>query len=366
LCGNGGRMSDDKAPWQPLAGVRVLDFSTYLPGPLASLMLAEAGAEVLKVEPPGGDPMRHLRVRSDDDGALFDMLNRGKRSVSLNLKSAAGQAFVREQIRDTDVLIEQFRPGVMQRLGCDYAVLSPLKPDLIYCSITGYGQSGPDAHKAGHDLNYQTEAGLVALATPPGAAPVLPSALFADIAAGAYPALTNILLALMQRDAGGQGACLDIAMADNLSPFLFWAYPGLAQGRAPEAAAELFTGGNARYRFYGTADNAWMALAPLEEPFWQRFCELIALAPELRDAPADSQDCADAVEAIMRTKSAAAWEALFAGEDVCCSRVCLPTPGALPPEAYQRINTLVSSRFTQSLAPAPALGEANADYGMAP
>ena len=205
----------------PLAGVRVLDFSTLLPGPLATLFLAECGAEVIKIErPDSGDEMRNRSPRLGTDSAQFALLNRGKRSVAVDLKLPSARALLHPLLQSTDILLEQFRPGVMTRLGFGYDEVKALNPRIIYCSITGYGQVGPRAQQPGHDLNYLAEAGLLSLSTGPDGVPSMPSAPIADVTGGSYAALINILLALRRLERTGVGCHLDIAMADNLFPFL--------------------------------------------------------------------------------------------------------------------------------------------------
>ena len=190
---------------QPLSGLLVLDFTTLLPGPLATLLLAEAGAEVIKIERPGGEDMRHYEPRFDGESAMFALLNRGKKSLVLDLKRDADRAKLKPLLDRADMLVEQFRPGVMARLGLGYEAVRAINPKLIYCSITGYGQTGPRAGEAGHDLNYIGYTGLLALNPGPPDRPVVPPALIADIAGGTLPAVMNILLALRQRDQTGQG-----------------------------------------------------------------------------------------------------------------------------------------------------------------
>ncbi len=204
---------------RPLEGLFVLDFSTLLPGPLATLLLAEAGAEVVKIEPPGrGEEMRGHAPRWGRDSASFALLNRGKRSVALDLKDAAVRGRLDPLLKRADVIVEQFRPGVMARLGLDYDSVAALNPMVIYCSISGYGQTGRKRDVAAHDLNYIGDAGLLALSMGDLSRPVLPPALIADVAGGAYPAALNILLALEERRRTGRGRHLDVAMADNLFP----------------------------------------------------------------------------------------------------------------------------------------------------
>jgi alpha-methylacyl-CoA racemase len=312
-----------KMPMQPLVGIKVVDFSTLLPGPLASLILAEAGAEVIKVERPGhGDELRRYEPRFGAASAGFALLNRGKRSIALDLKARGARERLMPLLRAADVLIEQFRPGVMDCLGLGYGTLGAINPRLIYCSITGYGQSGPKAQVAAHDLNYLAETGLLHLAAGADGAPVVPPALIADIAGGSYPAALNVLLALRARDATGRGCHLDIAMTDHLFPLMWWALgQGFAAGRWPRPGGELLTGGSPRFQIYPTADARFLAAAPLEQRFWERFAELIGLEPLLRDDRRDPEATKARVREIIRGHDAAHWQARFAGEDVCCNLV---------------------------------------------
>jgi alpha-methylacyl-CoA racemase len=305
---------------RPLEGIRVIDFSTLLPGPLATLLLAEAGAEVIKIERPGdGDEMRRFEPKLGADSVNFALLNRGKRSVAIDLKAPDALARLRPLIERADILVEQFRPGVMARLGLDPATLEALNPRLIYCAITGYGQTGPKAGIAGHDLNYCADSGLLSLAAGSDGAPVVPAALVADIAGGAYPAVINILLALQRRAVTGTGCRLDVSMTDSLATFLFWAMgAGLAAGRWPRPAGELLSGGSPRYRLYRTADDRFVATAALEDRFWATFCDVIGLADGLRDDQVDVGATTAAVADLIRARPAAEWTKRFAGKDACC------------------------------------------------
>lgn len=302
----------------PLAGVRVLDFSTLLPGPMCTLLLAEAGAEVLKIERPGrGDEMRTYAPNFGDDSLNFAMLNRGKRSLALDLKNADDVAQALDLARGVHVVVEQYRPGVMDRLGLGYDALSKLNPRLVYCSITGYGQTGPMAQIAAHDLNYQAEAGMLSLSAGADGAPIVPPALIADLAAGAYPAVMNILLALRTSEATGQGCKLDVSMADNLFPLMYWGLgQGFLSGRWPVPGEELVTGGSPRYRIYRTADDRFIAAAPLEQKFWETFLDAIE-APHLIDDATDPKATREAVARIIATRTAREWEQRFAGRDLC-------------------------------------------------
>lgn len=307
----------------PLDGVTVLDFTTLLPGPMATLILAEAGAEVVKIErPDGGEEMRRYAPRWGTDGVNFALLNRGKKSVALDLKSASGQARLRPLLARADVVMEQFRPGVMDRLGLGYEAVRAVNPAVVYCSITGYGQTGPKRGVAAHDLNYIGETGLLAAGMGPAEAPVVPPALIADIAGGAYPAVLNVLLALRARDRTGEGARLDVSMADNLFPFLYWGIGnGCGFGRWPSNGGDLVTGGSPRYRLYPTADGRVLAAAPLEGKFWDAFCAAIGLAPELRDDRRDPAATIAAVAEIVAGRTAAEWERVLDKVECCCSIV---------------------------------------------
>ncbi|MQA11453.1 MAG: CoA transferase [Pseudonocardiaceae bacterium] len=306
-----------------LDGLRVVDFSTLLPGPLATLLLAEAGADVVKVERPGaGDEMRSYTPRLGSTSANFALLNRGKRSVTADLKDPEGHAAVWRLLTETDVVVEQFRPGVLDRLGLGYEQVREANPGVVYCSVTGYGQHGPMAQRAGHDLTYLAEAGLLDVVRDGAGDSPLPATVLADIAGGSYPAVLNILLALTARARTGIGAHLDISMTDNVFPL---AYTGIANHEAtgdwPTPAAGLLTGGSPRYRVYRTADRRQLAAAPIEERFWARFCELIELPDELRDDSVDPAKTIAAVADRIAARSSVDWQRRFDGEDVCCAIV---------------------------------------------
>ena len=313
----------------PLAGLKVLDFSTLLPGPMATLFLAEAGATVVKIEPPGrGEDMRHYPPPWGGQSASFALLNRAKGSLALDLKDPAQRAALTPLLAEADILVEQFRPGVMARLGLDHDSLKARHPRLIYCSITGYGQSGPKAGTAGHDLNYLGDSGLLALSLGDPARPTVPPALVADIAGGSYPALVNILLALLQRARTGNGCHLDIAMCDGLFPFAFWAWgQGQATGDWPGNGDGLLTGGSPRYQLYPTADGRVVAAAPLEDKFWRTFCKLIGVA--------ETADIAT-VGTVIAGETAEHWRAVFTGRDCCCSVVATLEEALQDPQFRQR------------------------------
>ena len=308
---------------RPLEGICVLDFSTLLPGPLATLLLAEAGAEVIKIERPGvGDEMRTFTPQWGTDSANFALLNRGKKSVALDLKSDVDRLKLAPLITRADVIVEQFRPGVMARLGLDYQTVSALNPRIVYCSITGYGQTGPARNVAGHDLNYIGDTGLLALGFGDLERPVIPPVLTADIAGGSYPAVMNILLALLGRNLTGRGSHIDVSMAENLFPLMYWAFANThAGGKTPGNGTDLVTGGSARYRLYATKDGRLVAAAPIEQRFWNEFCDAIGLDANLRDDSRDPDSTGRRVAEIIASADAEHWKKVFGKRDAAASIV---------------------------------------------
>ncbi len=308
---------------RPLDGVRVLDFSTLLPGPMASLLLAEAGAEVIKIERPGrGEEMRSYEPRWGQESVNFALLNRGKKSIAADLKDPAARDRILDLAQTADIVLEQFRPGVMDRLGLGYEAMRQRSPRIIYCAITGFGQRGPRRDRAGHDLNYIGDTGLLALSSGAPGHRVVPPALIADIAGGAYPAVMNILLALRHRDATGEGAYLDIAMTDGLFAFQYWAVGnGLAAGQWPGNGRDLVTGGTPRYRLYDTKDGRIVAAAPIEQRFWETFVVAIGLESALVDDARDPAATTARIAEIIRSRDAAEWAPIFDAADCCCSIV---------------------------------------------
>jgi alpha-methylacyl-CoA racemase len=339
----------------PLQDICVLDFSTLLPGPFATLMLAEAGARVIKIERPGkGDEMRSYEPKLGDNSTNFHLLNAGKRSITIDLKSKDAFERLRSLIAYADVVVEQFRPGVMDRLGFGYQALRAVNPRLIYCAISSWGQTGSKAQSAAHDINFMAEAGLLGLSCGDDGAPVLPPVLAGDLAGGALPAVINILLALRQRDLTGVGAYLDISMGDNLLPLAYWALGnGFATGHWPKAGDALVTGASPRYQIYRTADGRYVAAAPIEEKFWSNFCSLIGLPESLRDPCADVGTVKNSIAHIIATRTADAWRAIFFGHDVCCSIVATLEEAVADPHFAER--GVFAKRLSAGAQSMPAL-----------
>ncbi|HRK25127.1 MAG TPA: CaiB/BaiF CoA-transferase family protein [Beijerinckiaceae bacterium] len=302
----------------PLAGLYVVDFTTLLPGPFASLMLAEAGAEILKIEPPRGDDMRRFPPLVNGESAAFAALNAGKTFLRLDLKDPAAIAGLKPHLERADIILEQFRPGVMDRLGLGYQTIRAFNPRVIYCSITGYGQTGPRANEAGHDLNYISRTGMLSLSTGGADKPTLPPLLAADIAGGSFPAMINILLGLRQRDQTGEGCYIDIAMADTPASFAWHAAATLAvSGRSPLDGAELFTGGSPRYHTYPTLDRRLVAVGALEDKFWNVFCDAIGVPELLRVPSAPPATVIEFISQIIATKPARHWKQVLEPLDAC-------------------------------------------------
>ena len=306
-----------------LEGIKVIDFSTLLPGPLASLFLAETGAEVIKIEKPGvGDEIRLSNPQWGEQSVSFSLLNRGKKSLSLDLKDPKNLKILIPILKEADIIIEQFRPGVMKRLGLDYDSIKKINQDIIYISITGYGQYGPKSMVAGHDLNYIGNAGLLSISMGRENDTVVPPALVADIAGGSYPAVINILLALRKRDLNKEGSYIDLSMTENLFPFMFWGLgSGFAHNKWPGNSDGVLSGGSPRYNIYKTSDGSYVAAAPLEDRFWNKFCEAIELPKKFIKMQNDQEKVIKEIRKIIGQKEKNYWLDVFNKADCCCSIV---------------------------------------------
>ena len=306
-----------------LEGIKVIDFSTLLPGPLASLFLSETGAEVIKIEKPGvGDEIRLSNPQWGEQSVSFSLLNRGKKSLSLDLKDPKNLKILIPILKEADIIIEQFRPGVMKRLGLDYESIKKINQDIIYVSITGYGQYGPKSMVAGHDLNYIGNAGLLSISMGRENDTVVPPALVADIAGGSYPAVINILLALRKRDLNKEGSYIDLSMTENLFPFMFWGLgSGFAHNKWPGNSDGVLSGGSPRYNIYKTSDGSYVAAAPLEDRFWNKFCEAIELPKKFIKMQNDQEKVIQEIRKIIGQKNKDYWLEVFNKADCCCSIV---------------------------------------------
>jgi len=312
---------------RPLEGVRVLDLSRLLPGPFASMVLADLGASVDKLEDPrAGDYARVSPPIIDGEGALFQHLNRGKRAITLDLKEPQGPSTFLRLIRHYDVLIESFRPGVMSRLGVGYEDLKAVNPALIYCAITGYGQTGELASRAGHDAGYLARAGVLSMTGPADGAPALSGALMADIGGGSLYGVIGILAALRQRDASGEGQMVDIAMCEGAAQLgIFNHTASLGEGYRG-AGQDLLSGGIAPYQNYSTSDGRAVSLAALEPKFWMTFCSAVGLPADLEALhPGPHQvEWKRRVAEIIARRTIAEWIEFAKAHDCCLEPILTP------------------------------------------
>ncbi|TXD39678.1 CoA transferase [Lujinxingia vulgaris] len=304
-----------------LKGVKVLDLSRLLPGPFASLLLADMGADVLKIEDPrGGDYARYYPPLVDGVGAFYASVNRNKRSMTLDLKCAQGREVLERLLEDRDVLLESFRPGVMARLGLDPQGLRERFPGLVICSVSGFGQSGPARDRAGHDLNFVARAGLLDQNARAGEAPVVPGYQVADLAGGALYAALGICGALFARSRSGEGAWLDISMSEGALSLMAPAIAMRAAGEAMAPGQGMLSGGLPCYRVYETADGRYMAVAALEPKFWEALIGALK-KPELSGrgmlSGEDGEEVAAELASIFRSQPQSHWEQML-GEVDCC------------------------------------------------
>ena len=319
----------------PLASLKILDFTALLPGPFATMVLADMGAAVVRVESPTRpDMVRFLPPYDGDTSAWHSVLNRNKRSLALDLKQPGAADVIRRLITTGgyDIVIEQFRPGVMDRLGLGYDSLRAANPALIYCALTGYGQTGPLRDRAGHDNNYLALSGALSYSGRRETGPPPLGIQVADIGGGALGALVGLLAAVVHRAAGGEGQFVDISMLDMM---LAWQAHlmshHLVAGETPAPEAMTLNGGRA-YDLYETADGRWLSVGSLEPKFWEGFCAAIGrpdlAAPGLSLDPAGQARVKAEVRAALLTRPLAEWIAVFAPLDVCVEPV-LTVPEAL-------------------------------------
>jgi crotonobetainyl-CoA:carnitine CoA-transferase CaiB-like acyl-CoA transferase len=311
-----------------LAGITVVDLTQFLPGPMMTVMMADQGAEVIKVEPPAGDPARTQApfdsYGGEEHSVWFANLNRGKNSVALDLKSEAGKAALRDLIAGADVFVEGFRPGVMKRLGFDYDAVRAIKPDIVYCSISAFGQEGALAHHPAHDMAVQALAGFLSVNDGPDGTPVVPGVASADLAAG-LTALSAVLMALIGRERTGEGAYIDTAMFDSLLPWMaHTAGSAIAGGEAPVSARQRSLGGAGFYQVYRTADGQHVVLGGREIKFARNLLTALDREDLIPLAEADAGEQADLIAFLRKTfatKTREEWIEWFEDKDVAFSPV---------------------------------------------
>jgi crotonobetainyl-CoA:carnitine CoA-transferase CaiB-like acyl-CoA transferase len=352
----------------PLEGIRVLDLSRLLPGGFCSLLLADFGADVLKVEDTGmGDYIRwsppfyegaHESARS----ALFLSLNRNKRSIRLDLKNERGRDALLRLVREYDVVLESFRPGVLERLGVGYERMRQENPGIVYCAISGYGQDGPKRGASGHDMNYLGLIGLLGLTGERGGEPVQAAGQIADIGGGALMAAFGILAALRERDGGpagagsGEGQLVDVSMSDGaLSWLAMVAATYFADGNVPRRGELPLAGSLVCYRPYECADG-WVTLGALEPKFWQAWCRGVGredLIPKQFERPGSAVHAE--VQEIFRARGRSGWEA-FAQEHDCCLEPMLELDEALESELVRERRMIVELEQPGAERPVRQLG----------
>jgi crotonobetainyl-CoA:carnitine CoA-transferase CaiB-like acyl-CoA transferase len=313
-------------PGLPLAGLRVLDLSRLLPGGYATLLLADLGADVLKVEEPGkGDYLRWMPpYASTGEGAMHLALNRGKRSMTLNLKLSQGRDLLVRLAKDADVLVESFRPGVLDRLGVGWEVLSAENPRLVYAAISGYGSDGPYADRAGHDLNYIGYAGALSFTGHPATGPWQPGLQIGDLGGGGLMAVVAVLVALRTRERTGRGQFCDVSMTDGVLSWLTLAAGAFAAtGVSPRLGAETLNGGFACYGVYRCADGRYVTVGALEPQFFAALCAALGveeLVPWHLD-PARQGELRARLEAVFATRPRDAWLDVLVPADCCVGPV---------------------------------------------
>ncbi|OYY90917.1 MAG: CoA transferase [Sphingomonas sp. 28-66-16] len=337
-----------------LAGIRVVDLTQFLPGPMMTMMLADQGAEVIKIEPIAGDPARTQAPFEAGQSVWFRNLNRGKQSVALDLKSAAGKAALWALIADADILVEGFRPGVIDRLGFGHATVAARHPRLIYCSISAFGQTGALAHHPAHDMAVQAMAGFLSVNDGADGTPVVPGVPAADMAAG-LTALAAVLMALIGRARSGRGDYVDIAMYDSMLPWsAHVAGSAIAGGPAPRSASQRSLGGAAFYNVYRTADGRHVVLGGREAKFVAALLTALErpdLIP-LGDAPAGEQTLLiDFLRQTFGTRTRDEWVAWFADKDVAFAPV-LDFREALDQPVVAERGLLVEHDGAHQIAPA--------------
>jgi alpha-methylacyl-CoA racemase len=363
-----------------LEGVRVLDLTRLLPGGYATLLLADMGADVVKVEQPDrGDYIRATPPMVDGTSAAHIALNRNKRSITLNLKTDGGRDALLRLVERFDVLVEGFRPGVMDRLGVGYEALAKRSPSIIYCAISGYGQDGPRAQDAGHDLNYIGWGGVLSITGSADGTPVIPGVQIGDLAAGGMSAVIAILAALHQRSRTGLGTFCDISMLDGVVSWLsIHAAAYFATGETPSPDAMPLNGSYPCYRIYPASDG-YVTVGALEPQFWSELCDALDRPDLLGDAFAAGERrvwVISQLESIFRSRSRRDWNEYLSGRDVCVGAV-FDFEETLRDEHVRRRGLIVESevpgvgkwpyiatpgaRSAGDHRPAPAIGEHTAE-----
>ncbi|UCV08242.1 CaiB/BaiF CoA transferase family protein [Dechloromonas denitrificans] len=334
----------------PLAGIRILDLTRLLPGPVATLHLADLGAEVIKIEDPQvGDYARTLGTGQGEDSAYFRMINRNKQGLRLDLKKPEGVDIFLRLAGTVDVIVESFRPGVMDKLGIGYATVAALNPKIAYCSISGYGQDGPYRDLAGHDINYLGYSGVLDQIGSEGDQPAIPNFQIADLLGGALTAAMGILAAVLEAQRTGQGRYIDVSMTDSVLAHTYFTMLRLNDaGQSAPRGTDMLTGGLPCYATYRCADGKYMAVGALEGKFWAICCKVLARPDWVArqwDASLRSE-----MATVFAGQPRDAWAARFAAADCCVTPVLTPEE-ALDNEQIAARGMVVKSDGLTQFAP---------------
>ena len=360
-----------------LDDLKILDFSTLLPGPYATLMLADMGAEVLKISSASRpDIVLDYPPFIGDTGVSASQawLGRNKKTMFLNLKTGEGKAVVKELVKEYDIVLEQFRPGVMEKLGLGYEDLKAVNPKLIYCSLTGYGQTGPLRDAAGHDINYMSRSGIISQAGRRESGPSLMNFQIADIAVGSMNSVIGILAAVNYRKNTGKGQYIDVAMMDGCVPFNSLDGAGfLVAGKEPKREGERLNGG-CIYDFYETKDGEYLSVGSLEPQFWSRFCTAIGREDLIEGTvyPPNIDEVKAEIRGILKTKTRDEWVEVFSHYDACVQPVLNLKEALLEDEQVKEREMVVDVKLplhedvsVKQLATAVKLSECPCEYKFA-
>ncbi|MFR8866951.1 MAG: CaiB/BaiF CoA transferase family protein [Lachnospiraceae bacterium] len=360
-----------------LDDLKILEFSTLLPGPYATLMLADMGAEVLKISSASRpDIVLDYPPFIGDTGVSASQawLGRNKKTMFLNLKTGEGKAVVKELVKEYDIVLEQFRPGVMEKLGLGYEDLKAVNPKLIYCSLTGYGQTGPLRDAAGHDINYMSRSGIISQAGRRESGPSLMNFQIADIAVGSMNSVIGILAAVNYRKNTGKGQYIDVAMMDGCVPFNSLDGAGfLVSGKEPKREGERLNGG-CIYDFYETKDGEYLSVGSLEPQFWSRFCTAIGREDLIEGTvyPPNIDEVKAEIRGILKTKTRDEWVEVFSHYDACVQPVLNLKEALLEDEQVKEREMVVDVKLplhedvsVKQLATAVKLSECPCEYKFA-
>ena len=360
-----------------LDDLKILDFSTLLPGPYATLMLADMGAEVLKISSASRpDIVLDYPPFIGDTGVSASQawLGRNKKTMFLNLKTGEGKAVVKELVKEYDIVLEQFRPGVMEKLGLGYEDLKAVNPKLIYCSLTGYGQTGPLRDAAGHDINYMSRSGIISQAGRRESGPSLMNFQIADIAVGSMNSVIGILASVNYRKNTGKGQYIDVAMMDGCVPFNSLDGAGfLVSGKEPKREGERLNGG-CIYDFYETKDGEYLSVGSLEPQFWSRFCTAIGREDLIEGTvyPPNIDEVKAEIRGILKTKTRDEWVEVFSHYDACVQPVLNLKEALLEDEQVKEREMVVDVKLplhedvsVKQLATAVKLSECPCEYKFA-